>query len=130
MEKWPNFFVVGTPRAGTTSLYSYLNATPGIYMSSIKEPRFFHKIRPETNLPIMHDKKKYLGLFRNVKDEKSIGEASPTYLQDPESPLLIHKVIPNAKIIIILRDPIERAFSYYLPYKMQGIEKKSFHDEV
>jgi len=130
LEKWPNFFIVGAPRAGTTSLYSYLNDTPGIYMSTIKEPRFFHHNLPESNLSIMHDKKKYLGLFRNVKDEKSIGEASPTYLYDSESSLLIHKVIPHAKIIIILRDPVERAFSHYLLLKIQGIEKRSFHEAI
>jgi len=130
LEKWPNFFIVGAPRAGTTSLYSYLKATPGIYMSTIKEPRFFHHNLPESNLSIMHDEKKYLGLFQNVKDEKAIGEASPTYLQDPDSPLLIHKIIPYAKIIIILRDPVERAFSHYLLSKMQGTEKKSFHEVV
>jgi len=115
LEKWPNFFIVGAPRAGTTSLYDYLNRTEGIYMSPRKEPHYFTTFG-ESFLypPPIRDKKKYLELFSNVKDEKVIGEGSTSYLRDPNVPKLIQKVSPNAKIIIILRDPVERAYSNYL----------------
>ncbi len=132
MEKWPNFFIVGTTRAGTTSLYQYLKKIPGVYMSPVKEPDYFN---PNTNyqgfstIPI-RDKKKYLELFKDVKDETAIGEASPTYLADPQTPYLIHDVIPNARIIIMLRDPVERAFSEYLLMYAIGVLKCSFSELI
>ncbi len=115
MDRFPNFFIVGAPRAGTTSLYDYLNRTEGVYMSTRKEPHYFTTFG-ESFLypPPIRDKKKYLELFSNVKDEKVIGEGSTSYLRDPKVPKLIHKVSPNAKIIIILRHPVERAYSNYL----------------
>ena len=93
MERWPNLFIVGAPKAGTTSLYHYLNQAPEIYMSPIKEPNYFsaktmgdkHPVKPIRN------KKKYQHLFENDKNSKYIGEASPTYLDDPEAPFLIHE---------------------------------------
>jgi len=132
MEKWPNFFIVGTTRAGTTSLWQYLQKIPGVYMSPVKEPDYFN---PNTNyqgfstIPI-RDKKKYLELFKDVKDETAIGEASPTYLADPQTPYLIHDVIPNARIIIMLRDPVERAFSEYLLMYAIGVLKCSFSELI
>jgi len=132
MEMWPNFFIVGAPRSGTTSLYEYLKDTPEVFMSQIKEPNYFN--------PSVHDdlflskpirnKKKYLDLFKNVKDKKVIGEASPTYLWDPKTPKLIHDVVPYARIIISLRDPIERAFSEYLFLRGLGSEKGTFLETI
>ena len=88
MDIWPNFFIVGAQKAGSTSLYEYLKNMPEIYMSPIKEPSFFSvKIIPENHpQEAIRDKKEYLKLFEKVKDEKIIGEASPTYLADPEAP--------------------------------------------
>jgi len=131
LENWPNFFIVGAPRSGTTSLYSYLSQIPGIYMSSVKEPEFFSPNCSTNNglIPIIN-KKDYLGLFKNVKDELVIGEASTSYLEDPDSPKLIHKEVPDAHIIIILRDPIERAYSHYLIHRRNNLEKKSFHESI
>ena len=115
-EIWPNFFIVGAPRSGTTFLYHYLNQISGIFMCPVKEPNYFAaSINPKRKLikPI-RSKEKYLKLFENVENETAIGEASPTYLWDPQAPKLIHEKIPNAKFIFILRNPIERAFSHYL----------------
>ena len=131
MEIWPNFFIVGASKAGTTSLYSYLNNTPGVYMSTMKEPRFFNSDYYDEIAPYrITDKKEYLKLFRDVKDECAIGEASPSYLADPESAKLIHQVVPEARIIIILRDPVERAFSMYLMNELKGRMKQSFHEVI
>jgi len=132
MERWPNFFIVGAPKAGTSSLYAYLKEIPEIFMSAIKEPNYFSRdIFPDDH-PInpIRDKKKYLKLFKNVKDEKIIGEASPTYLADSEAPKFIHDVSPNAKILISLREPVERTFSNYLMLVRIGILKSSFHEEL
>jgi len=128
MERWPNLFLVGAPKAGTSSLYAYLTNTKGIYMSPIKEPNFFSiTIFPENSAakPI-RDKKKYLSLFKKGDDQKFLGEATPEYLSDIEAPKLIHKVSPNAKIIISLRDPVERAFSSYLMFERLGLMKSTF----
>jgi len=132
LETWPNFFIVGAIKAGTSSLYAYLKEIPGIYMSPVKEPNYFsvstisdnHRVNP------IRQEQQYFKLFSKVKDEKIIGEASPNYLIDPQAPDLIHKVSPNAKILISLRDPIERLFSYYLMIVRLGDTHKSFQDEV
>jgi len=132
MEQWPNLFIVGAPKAGTSSLYVYLANIPGIFMSQAKEPNYFsRKTIPDHSLvkPI-RDKSKYLGLFKKVKDEKIIGEASPSYLSDPEAPKLIHDIIPDAKIITSLRDPVERTLSFYLNLVRIGRMKGSFHEEL
>jgi len=132
MEKWPNFFIIGPPRAGTTSLWEYLKKIPGVYMSPVKEPNYFNPNADShgfSTVPIQN-KKKYLKLFEDVKDETAIGEASPTYLAEPQAPYLIHKIIPNARIIIMLRDPVERAFSEYLLMNTLGVLKCSFTELI
>ncbi len=112
----PNLFIVGAQRAGTTSLYKYRKGIKGVYMSPKKEPHYFSPdARKNSKKPHSPDleREKYLQLFQDVTDETVIGEASPSYLWDPDSPELIHDAVPNARIIISLRDPVQRAFSLY-----------------
>jgi len=134
MERWPNFFIVGASKAGTTSLYEYLRKIPEIYMSPIKEPRYFNsdKFRSygKGKIAGISDKSKYLQLFKDVKNEKAVGEASPGYLTDPDVPKLIYEVTPGAKILISLRDPVERAFSTYLMRKRNRALETSFNEEI
>src|SRR5690348_14769120 len=110
-EKWPNFFIVGAQRAGTTSLYRYLNTAPGVYMSPVKEPNYFAatlktlvdaKAVRATHTRFIRDKDAYLELFKAAKDEIAVGEASPNYLWDPLAPELIREVAPCARIIMSL----------------------------
>lgn len=131
-EIWPNFFIVGAPRSGTTSLYEYLRQVPGIYMSPVKEPRYFDAVdhfAPFAPKPI-RSKAKYLRLFKNVKDEALVGEASPSYLMDLEAPKRIHSVAPHARIIMILRDPVEQIYSAYLLHRRAGFQRLPFHEAV
>jgi len=115
-------------KAGTTSLYEYLSKVPEIYMSPKKEPRYFSVNDEDPAVISIREKQEYLDLFHNVVDEKIIGEASPTYIYDSEAPKLIHKVSPNARILISLRDPIQRAYSAYFHQKRNGItNSESFH---
>jgi len=132
MNKWPNFFIVGAPRSGTTALYEYLNQTPGVFLPSNKEPGYFAvSVNPKLKLSkVIKDEKKYFNLFKEVKDEIAIGDASVQYLWDPKAPILIHEKIPNARIIIMLRDPVERAFSHYLLLLGLGTETLSFSDSI
>jgi hypothetical protein len=130
-EKWPNFFIVGAPKAGTTSLYEYLKQIPGVYMSPEKEPRYFSPNYPNPVGKTIVNKQEYLKLFSASKDEKIIGEATPIYLRDPDAARAIHETIPGAKILILLRDPVERAFSHYLFLISLGIKiKHSFHEII
>jgi len=129
-ENWPNFFIVGAPKAGTTSLYWIFRKIPEIYMSPVKELNFFCR----DNLPewgkehSVRDRKNYENLFKNVKDEKIIGEASPSYLGDSDAPHLIHQDNPKSRILISLRDPVDRLYSDYFMAIRAGLIKSSFRD--
>lgn len=120
--KLPNFIIFGVQKAGTTSIYNYLNQHPQVYMSPVKETNFWSRgskdiesnrtpNKPNKILTI----EQYAQLFDNVKDEIAIGEASPNYLLHYQiSSELIHQHLPQVKLIAILRDPSERAYSDYL----------------
>src|SRR4051812_26973714 len=113
-ETWPNFFIVGAQKAGTTSLYFYLKKIPQVYMSPLKEPFYFASNAVQNNASdVIRDKREYLRLFENARGYIAVGEATPIYLWDQDAPWLIHQTVPHARIIIILRDPIERAYSNY-----------------
>ena len=131
MENWPNFFIVGAPKAGTTSLYEYLKKIPEIYMCPNKEPNYFNKknIKDDHPIPKILTEEKYLKLFENVTNQKIIGEAS-AYLRDSDAPNLIHQVSPKAKILISLRDPVELTYSRYLMLVNLGLISNSFHQEI
>ncbi len=131
METWPNFFIVGAGKAGTSSLWFYLNQIPQVFMSPHKEPHFFSPtyLAPE-KVHTFLNKNDYLNLFQDVRNEKAIGEASINYLLDPTSPKLIYEKVPHAKIIIIIRDPIERSYSNYFDWFRGKIIKDSFHKTI
>jgi hypothetical protein len=130
-EIWPNFFIVGAQKAGTTSLYFYLKEIPQVYMSPVKELFYFAPHAVQTSVvDVIRDKKEYLKLFKNARGYVAVGEATPIYLWDPDAPKLIHQTVPHARIIIILRDPIERAYSNYLMKMKYSGMKSSFYDEL
>ncbi len=126
-----NLFIVGAPKAGTTSLYNYLSQHVDVLMSSEKEPDFFSRAELH-NQDIYYIKsristeKKYHDLFNHYKNEKILGEASVSYLYYSEVPKKIIKYNPNSKIIIMLRNPSERAYSHYLMDFRLGLNNKSF----
>lgn len=140
MARLPTFFVAGAGKAGTTSLHSYLAQHPQIYMSPVKEPCYFaDEIRrgrrsasfeKHARRRLPRDLDAYLRLFENVRDEKAIGESSAAYLWSETAAANIHASVPNAKIILILRDPAERAFSQYLHQLSVGLTKSSFRKHV
>lgn len=127
-EKWPNFFIVGAPKAGTTSLYYYLKDIPGVFLSPVKEPHFFSDTKH--NQYKMRDKRKYLDLFKNSSGEIAIGEASTSYLFFHDSPKRIQEKVPNPKIIISLRDPVEQFVSGYTMNFRKGFIKKDIHNFI
>jgi len=119
---WPNFLVLGAAKAGTTALYYQLAAHPEVFMSTPKEPQFFaylgeaphYSDPPESwgnELVLQPDE--YQALFEAPGDAKAIGEISPLYLYLPEVPDRIRTCIPDAKLVAMLRQPAERAFSAF-----------------
>jgi len=120
-RRLPDFFISGAARSGTTSLWQYLRQHPDIYMPPVfelKEPSHFcdrYKFA-------MKDWDAYLGLFAEAKDQRRVGEASGPYLTSPESPGKIKAVIPNARFIISLRNPADRAYSLYKWMHQYGFE--------
>ena len=118
----PNFLIIGAAKSGTSSLYMYLKQHPEVFMSQVKEPHFFSfdhesKITTGPGDPIheaVTDFAEYEALFNDVTTEKAIGEASTSYLYRPEAPERIYALLPDIKLIAILRNPVERAFSAYM----------------
>lgn len=129
----PNFLIIGTAKAGTTSITSYLAQHPEIYISPIKEPYFFSFEGEEVNFQgpgdhhafrlCVNHLNDYQKLFENVSSEIAVGEASSTYLYIDKSAKRIRDYLPDVKIIAILRDPVDRAYSSYLHLIRDGHEK-------
>jgi hypothetical protein len=155
----PNFFIVGAPKAGTTSLYHYLDQHPDIYMSPMKEPCYFsYEVRPENfeisrqaearrvvadvreyiHGPmserrydgIVSEWSDYVRLFAGATTEQAIGEASASYLWSQTAAREIASRMPEARIIMVLRAPPERAFSQYLQCVSDGILTQPFRSYV
>lgn len=133
----PNFLIVGMSRCGTTSLYHYLKEHPDIFMSRVKEPSFFlAQIRPVPEDGIGDDERKYFSdlddycrLFRKAAKSKAIGEASSENLYHAEKVIPhIQKYLGNPKIIISLRNPVDRAFSAYTFLISENREFLSFEE--
>jgi len=137
----PNFLIIGAAKSGTTALYAYLKQHPQIFMSAVKEPRFF-ALEGErvafkgpgdagsVNKESVNNWNDYLRLFSAATNERAIGEASPLYLYSTRAPERIHYYLPRVKLIAILRNPVERAFSAYMMHVMDGREKMSFEQAV
>lgn len=152
----PNFVVVGAAKAGTTSIYAYLKQHPQVYLSPIKETNYYAKDIPldkirkdyykggeldvasyvETDLSeqihiaFVSEEAHYQKLYKNVKEEIAVGEISNSYLHSSVAAQEIYNANPNAKIIMILRDPIRRAFSHYKMTLRVGLVKDAFYEEI
>lgn len=129
----PTFFIVGAPRCGTTSMHKYLREHPEIYMSPYKAPFFFATdLEPSSPWAARYRiKKNYYSLFNEIKNEKQAGSASDLYLYSKEAAKNIKKFNPKAKIIIMLRSPVDAMYSFYCLAHFSGCEdKKTFRDAL
>ncbi len=128
----PDFLVIGTAKAGTTSLYRYLKTHPEVYLSPIKEPKYFAFpdtppvfVGPHRNTPVVWRLEDYRRLFESRPGDSVAGEMSPQYLYVECSPGAIRTLVPNVKLVAILRDPTNRAHSHFCHNRRDGIEPLS-----
>jgi len=119
----PDFLVLGAQKAGTTALYAYLRRHPGITGPSWKEVSFFdrHWTRGE---------RWYRGNFPLRARGALVGEASPSYLFHPLAPQRVRQVVPDARLVALLRNPVDRAYSHYHHEVALGREPLSFEDAL
>jgi hypothetical protein len=117
----PDFLVIGAQKAGTTALYAYLRWHPGITGPSWKEVSFFdrHWWRGEAW---------YRGQFPMRRGGRLVGEASPSYLFHPLAPARVRELVPDVRLVALLRDPVDRAYSHYQHEVALGREPLSFED--
>ncbi len=108
----PNFFIIGAPKCGTTALCEYLRDHPNIYISELKEPQYFAFDFEQYRVPkTLED---YLGLFNSVAPEHTaIGEGSVFYLFSSVALKKIYEFDPQAKIIVMLRNPVDLVYSFH-----------------
>ncbi len=129
----PDFLIIGTQRGGTTSLYRYLKAHPSIGPSSNKDIHFFDR-------RFHRGVSWYRGHFPTLLEKYYVerfhgrpfvtGEASPSYLFYPHAPKRAAQVVPHIKLIVLLRNPVSRAFSQYHHARKIGYESLSFEEAI
>ena len=120
----PNFLIIGAAKAGTTALHEYLQQHPQIYMTPTKETNFFAFEGKEVNFQGVGDDalkefsitdiETYKAQFAGVATEKAIGEACPSYLYYPQAATRIKQYLPDVRLIVILRNPVDRAYANFL----------------
>ena len=124
MEK-PTFLVIGAQKCGTTSLYEYLDQHPKVFMSPVKELRYFSGEAASDNAaaidgPVIPDFSAYCEHFDGASEHQAAGEVSPSYMYYPGTAKRIHQRLPDVDLIAILRDPVKRAFSEYWHHWKMG----------
>jgi hypothetical protein len=129
----PDFLIIGAPKAGTTALHTALARHPELYFSPIKEPKFFlcDGRRPERQagpgdahsvqewIWRQHD---YEDLFADAPPHARRGESTPFYLYDRAAHLRIAELVPSVQMIVVLRDPVDRAYSNWMHAWSDGLE--------
>jgi hypothetical protein len=137
----PNFFIVGAAKSGTTALYRYLRQHPDVYLPDVKEPRFFSYDPADRTRyagprahelidSVVKDQDAYEALYAAVNGESAIGDVSPAYLASPIAAGRIRAAVPHARIVAVLRDPVERAYSHFLDNVQSGWEEETDFERV
>lgn len=139
-KRFPDFLFIGAGKSGTTSLDKYISTHPEIFMSSRKDPGFFASepfnltsdMYPESVAyykRFITDEGEYLELFSAAGSNQLIGETTTMYLYSEQSPQRIKSYIPDAKLIVVLRQPAERIYSRFLHLARENqLPSKSFED--
>lgn len=121
----PNFVIIGAAKCGTTSLYRILGQHPGIFTCPVKEPQYFALgDGGSVDRGAVRDLAEYESLFAGVRGEPAVGEASPQYFVSASAARRMRETIPDARLIAIVRDPAERAYSEYQMRVREGRENR------
>ena len=128
----PNFLIIGVEKGGTTWLHTQLIKHPEIFLPNTKEIHFFNKYNSNF---IAHDYFNlglnwYLEFFKEYEGQRAIGEVTPMYICDPEAPLRIKKTLPDVKLIVMLRNPVDRAYSHYWMAKHKNHTNLTFKEVI
>ncbi len=129
----PNFFIIGAPKSGTTSLYDYLVGHPDVYMSPVKEPYYFSPDVEGGLRRRLHygaDEDQYLALFADARGEKRLGEASTRYLVSRVAPRYIKEFAPDARLIAMVRNPVDFVYAVHNERVSQGAEDVEDFEEA
>jgi hypothetical protein len=128
----PDFLVIGVPKAGTTALHAALSRHPELFLSRVKEPKFFLSEGPpparggpgdaQTYQEHVWRRPDYEGLFDAAPDGILRGEATPFYLYDLDAQNRIRRLVPKAKLVVLLRNPVDRAHSNWTHLWAAGLE--------
>jgi hypothetical protein len=125
-RRLPNLFIVGAPKSGTTSLYEYLKGHPQVFMPEVKEPCYFAADlafdKSGGFLRYPTDEALYYELFAPAGEAKVVGEGSTRYLYSAVAPRLIHEAAPDARIVAMLRNPIDMIHSLHAHKLAAGTE--------
>lgn len=119
----PDFFVIGAPKSGTTSLNAYLNQHPGVVMAGPEEPHYYDVYFEADPGTVYGDS------FQN-DDHRLRGDTTPSYIYPLGVPEAIHDDVPGARLVAILRDPVERAYSDWWMCRSHNAEDRTFEDAV
>lgn len=119
----PNFLIAGAAKSGSSSLHYYLGQHHDILMSKVKEPAFFTK---NWHRGVQW----YESFFDHWSGEQAVGEATVEYMVDKEAPERISQTLPDVKLIFIMRNPVDRAWSHYWHRVKMGEERRSFEQIV
>ncbi len=136
----PNFVVVGAPKCGTTSLYHYLRQHPEVYLPARKELHYFTRelllrdtAGPGDGAVLRHlcpTSEAYAAEFSAAGTATALGDISPSYFDFPEVAGQMRRELGDPRIVILLRDPIAKAFSQYMHLVRDGRETLAFHDAL
>ena len=131
----PDFLIAGVPKAGTTALHAALVRHPELFLPAVKEPKFFLSDGPppaaggpgdvQTYQEHVWRRADYEALFASAPPGTRLGEATPFYLHDPRAHERIAALIPAARLIVLLRDPVDRAHSNWTHLWNAGLEPEA-----
>ncbi|NEK59346.1 sulfotransferase [Geodermatophilus sabuli] len=137
----PQFLIIGAARSGTTALYQYLAEHPGLFLTEPKEPHHFALAgttpaftgpgdRQTINRLAIPDRDAYLRLYREARPDQVRGEASVSTMYYPHAVTRVREMVPDARLVCMLRDPVDRAFSAYGFMRTRGWEPCATFEEA
>ncbi|WP_448628112.1 sulfotransferase family protein [Geodermatophilus sp. URMC 64] len=137
-ERLPQFFIAGAPKAGTTALHAALATHPGLYLSPVKEPKYYltggrppdrSRQRGPGDAHSAREwiwrRERYVALFAGAPARAVRGESTPFYLYDRDAHARIAADVPDARIVLVVRDPVDRAVSNWVHLRADGLEPEA-----